>query len=171
MSMLTGCSLPSASLSTLVTIPVRRVASLGSKQNSVPSMRKMVISSRRRSSAPAVVSFMLPSCMLSFSLIKIFTRRDVLVDKRPPPRSFSQLYPARTWRKAEEMWTALPYYELNRRLKKLPFFSAASVGSFVGVGGVDAIDVDEVAAAGSGDGAGLLATSAAGDPVSPVVCT
>jgi hypothetical protein len=69
------------------------------------------------------------------------------------------------------MWTALPYYELNRRLKKLPFFSAAGVGSLVGVGGVDAIDVDEVAAAGSGDGAGLLTTSASRDPVSPVVWT
>src|SRR4051812_7497392 len=158
----------------LVMTPMRRLASLGSKQNSVPSIRKMVISSRRRSSARAVVSFMLPSCMLSFSLIKIFTRRDVLVDKRPPPRSFSQLYPAHTWRKAEEMWTALPYYELNRRLKKLPFFSGvtgAGVGSLVGVGGVDAIDVDEVAAAGSGDGAGLLTTSASRDPVSPVVWT
>ncbi len=61
------------------------------------------------------------------------------------------------------MWTALPYCELNRRLRKLPFFSGAGVGAGgdVGTGEEAAVEVGVVAAVGSVDGAGLLTTTSA----------
>src|SRR3954447_2625468 len=71
--MLTGRSFPSACLSVRVIFPSRRRASRGSKQNSVPSMRRMVISSASRclSSSSKVSSCMLSSPLLLFLSIKI----------------------------------------------------------------------------------------------------
>ena len=47
-------------------MPVRRFASFGSKQINVPSMRRMVISSRRRSNAERCVSSLFMRFSLSF---------------------------------------------------------------------------------------------------------
>jgi hypothetical protein len=67
--------------------------------------------------------------------------------KRPSPRLFSQLYPARTWSYAEEVWTGVgfdrfaekecaPYYASLRGRSSLPpgrYFRMHLVGYFEGI--------------------------------------
>src|SRR4051794_1184309 len=93
MSTVTGRSWPSACLSTRVIVPSRRRASRGSKQNSVPSIRRMVISSASRclSSSPVLSSSILSSPMLLLSLMIIFyvTQLEKFISAPPLVRSIN----------------------------------------------------------------------------------